>query len=47
MKRQIDNEVFPYTLRDLEMDVEKDGHQTDMFGIGGCGCFVDYGEEIA
>ena len=42
MKKQTDNAVEPYRLRDLEIDVEKDGHQTDMFDIGGCGCFVNY-----
>lgn len=46
MKKQVDNEVFSYTLRDLEMDVEKDGHQIDMFDIGGCGCFVNYEEVV-
>ncbi|WP_172369586.1 phosphoadenosine phosphosulfate reductase family protein [Sporosarcina jiandibaonis] len=42
MKRQIDNDVYPYTLRDLSIDIEEHGHQLDIFDIGGCGCFVNY-----
>jgi len=41
MKRQKDNVVEPYTIRDLEIDIESKGHQMDMFNIGGCGCFLD------
>lgn len=42
MKKQENNEVRPYTIRDLNIEVEKEGHQIDMFDIGGCGCFFDY-----
>lgn len=43
MRKQTDGERHPYTIRDLEMDIEERGHQIDMFNIGGCGCFLDGG----
>lgn len=42
MKKQTDGEVNPYTIRDLNIDIEENGHQLDMFDVGGCGCFFDY-----
>lgn len=41
MKKQKDNVVKPYTIRDLEIDIKDRGLQMDMFDIGGCGCFLD------
>lgn len=35
----------PYPIRDLHYEVEND-QQIDMFDIGGCGCFTDYGCKI-
>lgn len=47
MKKQNNNEVKPYLLRDLEVDLIEqdkiDSKQIDLFDIGGCGCFVDFG----
>lgn len=42
MKKQKDNEINAYTIRDLDLDIKKSGHQLDIFDIGGCGCFFDY-----
>ena len=46
MKKQKNNERFPYQLRDLAQDVSVGSKGVDKFDIGGCGCFVEYDGEV-
>lgn len=41
LKKQKDNQVYPYTLRQLREDIELKNKQVDLFDIGGCGCFIE------
>jgi hypothetical protein len=41
LKRQRNNESFPYTLKQLREDLEQKNKQVDMYDIGGCGCFIE------
>ena len=43
MRKQKNKVKFPYTLRMLREDYEKE-NEIDMQDIGGCGCFVNYDE---
>lgn len=43
MRKQKNKVRFPYTLRMLREDYEKE-NEIDMEDIGGCGCFVNYDE---
>lgn len=44
MKKQVNNEIIPYSLKQLREDFESKERQMeiDLFDIGGCGCFVNY-----
>lgn len=42
MKKQSNGVVKPYPIRELNIDIEKEPEQIDLFDIGGCGCFVNY-----
>jgi hypothetical protein len=44
MKKQINNEMVPYQLRDLRQDYQSE-IKLDLFDIGGCGCFIDFDDE--
>lgn len=45
MKKTKNKVTSPYQLRDLKSDMIEDEKQIDLLDFGGCGCFVDYGEE--
>lgn len=41
LKKQRDNNSFPYTLKQLREDIESKDKQIDLFDMGGCGCFIE------
>ncbi|MEX1029105.1 MAG: hypothetical protein WDZ91_03550 [Paenibacillaceae bacterium] len=41
LKKQKNNKVFPYTLKQLRVDFENKNQQIDLYDIGGCGCFIE------
>lgn len=46
MKKTKNKITYPYPLRDFHYDTEKEGYQTDIFDLGGCGCFTDYSDAL-
>lgn len=46
MKKTVNGETFPYTLKQLREDYEKDISNIDLFDIGGCGCTQRNGNNI-
>jgi len=43
LRRTVDGEKKPFTLRELRNEVALEPDLIDDFDLGGCGCFVDFG----
>ncbi len=46
LKRTRQGQRENLSLTKLRKELERGGEQVDMFDVGGCGCFVDEGEEV-
>jgi hypothetical protein len=45
MKKSKDGETRPFTMKDLRIQVEEGQENLDLFDHGGCGCFLDSGDQ--